>query len=309
MGERRILVTGGTGFIGNAVVAKLVTEGAQVVLPTRDAARAGRLASLAGVEVVEADIHDDATLARLARGADAAVNLVGVLHSRPGTPWGPDFDHAHVAFPRRLVAALRDARTRHLVHVSALGADAEGPSEYQRSKAAGEAAIRSGANPPAWTILRPSVVFGPHDSFINLFAQLTRFFPVLPLAGSETRFQPVFVGDVADVIARCVADEASHGQTWELAGPATYTLGELVRYVCRVTGRRRLVFGLPESLAMLQAAAMEWLPKPPMSRDNVRSLRVDNVASDAPLPFGLQPVALEEVVPGYLGGGAQDAAR
>ncbi len=306
MNDRRILVTGGSGFIGSAVVARLVEQGCRVRVPTREPKRARHLAELDGVEIVEADVHDDATLARLAEDTQAAVNLVGVLHSRSGDPWGPDFDKAHVALPRRLLAALKDAGTEHLVHVSALGADASGPSEYQRSKAAGEAAVSEGGDPPAWTILRPSVVFGPGDSFLNLFAQLTKFIPVLPLAGADTRFQPVFVGDVADVVARCLDDEAARGQTFELAGPTVYTLRELVLYVCRTTGRSRLVFGLPEPLGLAQAATMELLPNPPMSRDNVRSLRVDNVARDTPLPFGLPPTALEAVAPGYLGRGAND---
>ncbi|MBA4741155.1 MAG: complex I NDUFA9 subunit family protein [Azoarcus sp.] len=306
MNDRRILVTGGSGFIGSAVVARLVEQGYRVRVPTREPKRARHLAELDGVEIVEADVHDDATLARLAEDTQAAVNLVGVLHSRSAEPWGPDFDAAHVAFPRRLVAALKAAGCAHLVHVSALGADDNGPSEYQRSKAAGEAAVREGGDAPAWTILRPSVVFGPGDSFLNLFAQLTKFSPMLPLAGAETRFQPVFVGDVAEVVARCLDDESARGQVFEVAGPTVYTLIELVRYVCRETGRSRLVFGLPEPLAMAQAATLELLPNPPMSRDNVRSLRVDNVAHDSPLPFGLTPTALEDVAPGYLGRGARD---
>lgn len=302
MDTRRILITGGSGFIGTAITRRLAGDGTHILIPTRDPARAAHLADLPGVEIVRADIHDPATLQRLAVGAQVAINLVGVLHSKSGSPWGPDFERAHVALPRALTAACREAGTARLIHVSALGADADGPSEYQRSKAAGEAAVREGGDAPAWTILRPSVVFGPGDSFLNLFAQLTRFIPVLPLAGANTRFQPVFVGDVADVVARCLDDETTLGQTFELAGRATYTLAELVRYVCRTTGRSRLVFGLPEPLALLQAAAMELLPHPPMSRDNVRSLRVDNIASGAPLPFGLTPIALEDIAPGYLAG-------
>ncbi|MDX5362594.1 MAG: complex I NDUFA9 subunit family protein [Pseudazoarcus pumilus] len=302
MQARRILITGGSGFIGSAIARRLASSDAQIVIPTRDPARARHLAELPGVEVVPADIHDPVTLQKLVAGTQAVINLVGVLHSKSGRPWGPDFDRAHVALPRALVAACHEAGTPRLIHVSALGADPQGPSEYQRSKAAGEAAVRAGGETPAWTILRPSVVFGPGDSFLNLFAQLTKFIPVLPLAGAGTRFQPVFVGDVAEVVVRCLEDAGTCGQTFELAGPNTYTLAELVRYVCRTTGRSRLVFGLPEPLAMLQAAAMELLPQPPMSRDNVRSLRVDNVATAAPLPFGLEPTALEDIAPGYLAG-------
>lgn len=302
MGSQTLLITGGSGFLGSAIVRRLAGDGRRIVVPTRGAARAAHLAGLPGVEVVEADIHDPATLHRLAEGTHAVIHLVGVLHSRSGTPWGPDFERAHVALPRALVAACRAAGTDRLIHVSALGADPDGPSQYLRSKAAGETAVREAGDAPAWTILRPSVVFGPGDSFLNLFARLARLFPVLPLAGAHTRFQPVYVGDVAEVVARSLEDDTARGQTFELAGPRTYTLAELVRLVCRATGRRRLVFGLPEPLAMLQAAAMECLPAPPMSRDNVRSLRVDNVATGAPLPFGLVPAALEDIAPGYLAG-------
>lgn len=302
MHSRRILITGGSGFLGSAIARRLAGPDTHIVIPTRDATRAAHLADLPGVELVTADLHDAATLQRLANDTHVAINLIGVLHSKPGTPWGPHFERAHVALPRALVAACREAGTARLIHVSALGADANGPSEYQRSKAAGEATVREAGDTPAWTILRPSVVFGPGDSFLNLFAQLTKFFPVLPLAGANTRFQPVFVGDVAEVVARCLDDETSTHQCFDLAGPSTYTLAELVRYVCHVTGRHRLVFGLPEPLAMLQAASMELLPKPPMSRDNVRSLRRDNVTPGAPLPFDLSPTALEDIAPGYLAG-------
>lgn len=302
MDTRRILITGGSGFIGSAIVRRLAGAGTRIVLPTRDVARAAHLADLPGVEIVPVDIHDPIKLAMLAEGAHAAINLVGVLHSRPGTPWGPDFQRAHVALPRSLAAACHRAGNARLIHVSALGADRYGPSEYQRSKAAGEEAIQDGGTPPTWTVLRPSVVFGPHDSFLNLFAQFVRFIPVLPLAGARTRFQPVFVGDVAEVVARCLDDDGTAGQTFDLAGPNIYTLAELVRYVCRITGRRRLVFPLPEPLAMMQALAMELLPNPPISRDNVRSLRRDNITAGAPLPFGMTPTPLEDIAPGYLAG-------
>ena len=298
MNDKLILVTGGSGFIGRALITRLTQEGYRVRVPSRNAARVRGLNANPAIEAVEADIQDRATLDELLAGASAVINLVGVLHSRSGTPWGPDFDQAHVALPGRLVAACQKAGVHRLVHISALGANADGPSQYQRSKAAGEEAVRN--SEMAWTIVRPSVVFGPGDSFLNLFAQLTKYFPALPLAGANTRFQPVFVEDVAEVIVRSLSDDSTVGQTFELAGPRVYTLAELVRYVGTLTGRKRLVFGLPEPLAMLQAASMEVLPRPPMSRDNVRSLRVDNIASGPPLPFDLNPTSLEEVGPGYL---------
>lgn len=298
----RVVLIGGSGFLGRSVANRLADAGVDVLVPTRRRSRASHLFLLPTVEVVEADIHDAATLDKLLAGADAVVNLVGVLHSRSGTPFGPDFARAHVELPAKIVTACRKTGVPRLVHVSALGADADGPSEYQRSKAAGEAAVRAGDDTPAWSILRPSVVFGRDDSFLNLFAGLARFFPVLPLAGAQARFQPVYVEDVAEVIWHCLTDSTAVGRTFDVAGPSVYTLRQLVEYVCTLIGKRRLIIPLPERVAMFQAALMEFSPAPLMSRDNVRSMRVDNVANGPPLPFGLTPTALEAVAPSWIGG-------
>ncbi|NTV10756.1 MAG: complex I NDUFA9 subunit family protein [Zoogloea sp.] len=298
---KNVLLVGGSGFVGSAVAARLVADGLNVLVPTRRLARVGKLAVLPTVEAVEADVHDPAVLRELMRGQDAVVNLVGILHSRSGQPYGPDFARAHVELPGRIVAACRDAGVRRLVHVSALRAAPEAPSEYLRSKADGEAAIRAAGSSPAWTILQPSVIFGPGDSFLNLFAGLLKHFPVLPLGGAGARFQPVYVEDVADVVLRSLKEADAIGKTFQVAGPTVYTLRELVEYVGAVSGHRRLVVPLPESLAMLQAALLERLPGPLMSRDNVRSMRVDNVADGAPQPFGRRPTPLEAIAPGYLG--------
>ncbi len=298
---RKVLLVGGSGFVGTAIAERLARDGVALVVPTRRLANARHLRPLPTAEVVEADVFDPAALAGLMTGVDVVVSLVGVLHSRPGTPWGPAFARAHVELPTRLVAAARAAGVGRIVHVSALGADPAGPSEYQRSKAAGEAAIRAGSPDVAWTILRPSVIFGPGDSFLNLFAGLVRRFPLMPLGGAGARFQPVYVGDVAEVVAECLARPDAAGQTYELAGPQVYTLRQLVDYVGRLTGCRRPVIPLPEGLAMLQAAALECLPGPLMSRDNVRSMRADNIASGPPLPWGRTPTSLEAVAPCYLG--------
>ncbi|PTD95982.1 complex I NDUFA9 subunit family protein [Pseudothauera lacus] len=299
MNPQRVVLVGGSGFVGSAIANRLSAAGVRVVVPTRRRSRSGHLLLLPTVEVVEMDVFDRGALGTLVDGADAVVNLVGVLHSRPGSPWGADFQRAHVDLPKALVTACTLAGVARLVHISALGADAHAPSEYQRSKAAGEDAIRTAA--AAWTILRPSVIFGRGDSFLNLFADLARVFPVLPLAGAGTRFQPVWVEDVADVVWRCLCERDAHGQVFELAGPQSYTLRELVEYVSELVGKPRPVIPLPEGLAMLQARLMELAPTPLMSRDNVRSMRVDNVASGAPLPFAMQPTALEAVAPGWLG--------
>lgn len=301
MTPRRIVLTGGRGFVGSTVAHRLAAAGHDLVIPSRSPHNAGPLGALPNVAVVAADIHDDAELDRLFADADAVINFVGVLHSKSGDPWGPDFNRAHVTLPRRIVAACQRQNVARLLHISALGAGSDAPSQYQRSKAAGENEIRAAGDSPAWTMLRPSVIFGPGDSFLNLFDTLTRYFPVLPLAGAHARFQPVYVEDVAEVMVRCLDTPATAGQIFELGGPRQYTLKELVETVCRLTGRKRLVVPLPESLGMAQAALLECLPQPPMSRDNLRSMRVDNITHGAPLPFGLEPHALEDIAPGYLG--------
>ncbi|KON81452.1 complex I NDUFA9 subunit family protein [Azoarcus sp. PA01] len=303
----RVVLIGGSGFVGSAVANRLAGAAVEVVVPTRRASRARDLLLLPTVEVVEADVHDPATLAHLVSGVDAVINLVGILHSRSGSPYGRDFARAHVELPQKIVAACRAARVPHLVHVSALGASPDGPSEYLRSKAAGEAAVRAGGDAPAWTVLRPAVMFGRGDHFTNLFAKLARQFPVLPLGGARTRFQPVYVEDVAAVICRCLREPAAAGELFELAGPRVYTLRELVEYISDLAGAPRPILPLPNGLAMMQAALMEWLPNPIMSRDNLRSMRVDNVASGAPLPFGMAPTPLEAVAPSYIGDRSQRA--
>lgn len=301
MNPQRVVIVGGSGFIGSAIANHLCEAGVRVLIPTRRRSRAGHVLLLPNVEVVEADVHDPAVLAGLFADADAVINTVGVLHSRPGTPFGPDFARAHVELPQKIVTACRTAGVSGLVHISALGASADGPSEYQRSKAAGELAVQAAGPDIAWTILRPSVVFGRGDSFLNLFAGLARSVPVLPLAGAGCRFQPVYVEDVAEVAWQSLIRPEAASQTFELAGPAVYTLRQLVEYVSALVGKPRPVVPLPEGLAMLQARLMELAPQPLMSRDNVRSMRVDNVAHGAPLPFGLQPTALEAVAPAWLG--------
>lgn len=301
MNPKRVVIVGGSGFIGSAIANRLCEAGVKVLIPTRRRSRAGHVLLLPNAEVVEADVHDPAALARLFEDADAVINTVGVLHSRPGTPFGPDFARAHVELPQKIVTACRTAGVPRLVHISALGASADGPSEYQRSKAAGEHAIEAAGPDIAWTILRPSVVFGRGDSFLNLFADLARMFPVLPLTGASCRFQPVYVEDVAEAVYQSLTRPDAAGQTFELAGPTVYTLRQLVEYVSALIGKPRPVLGLPEGIGMVQARLMEFAPQPLMSRDNVRSMRVDNVASGEPQPFGLTPTALEAVAPGWLG--------
>ena len=297
-----LLVLGGTGFVGRSVCEQLVTRngGAQgrISVPSRHPQRAAHLRSLPTLELVDANVHDDAQLAQLVAGRDAVINLVAVLHGSEA-----EFQKAHVDLPRRLGAACVAAKVRRVVHVSALGVSEAAPSRYLRSKAAGERVLR-GAGLDL-TLLRPSVIFGEHDRFINLFASLQAVFPVMPLAGAKARFQPVWVEDVARAIVTCLDTPACIGQTIECTGPAQYTLADLVRLAGRWSGHVRPVLALPEFAARLQAMAMEWLPgEPLMSRDNIDSMRVPNVASsNAPglATLGIEATAIESVMPAVLG--------
>ncbi|MFA9441342.1 complex I NDUFA9 subunit family protein [Uliginosibacterium sp. sgz301328] len=299
---RSVLLLGGTGFIGGHLANRLTAQGVRVVVPTRRYERRKQVSLLPTVEMEQADIHDPATLARLMADVDAVVNLVGVLHSRSGSPYGADFARAHVELPRKIVAACKAAGVPRLIHISALGAASDAPSEYLRSKEDGEQAIRAAGEDIAWTIFRPSVVFGPQDHFLNTFACLARTFPVLPLAGANTRMQPIHVEDVGAAIAASLEREDSFKETFELAGPRVYTLRELVSYASeQATGKRRCIVPLSGALASLQATVLGMLPGQLMTRDNLRSLERDSVASGAPMPFGLVPRSVETSAPAYLG--------
>ncbi|MGE5171853.1 MAG: complex I NDUFA9 subunit family protein [Rudaea sp.] len=293
--KERVLVAGGTGFVGSHVVARLAAAGHDVVVATRSRERVRYLLPLPTVEVVEIDPYDAQALARLARDATVAVNLVGVLHEHRRDT----FERVHVAFPRTLVAVCRQAGLSRVLHMSALGASADAPSRYLRSKAEGEAVVADSGL--AFTIFRPSVIFGRQDTFLNLFARLARAFPVLPLAASQARFQPVFVGDVAACFAQAAVDDATIGKRYALCGPKAYTLEALVRYVAETSGHPRPIVALSPALAQLQARVMEWLPGPLMTRDNLASMQRDNVC-DGPFPpeFGIRPAALEAIAPEYL---------
>jgi len=289
---QNILVVGGSGFIGRHLCAELARRGLRVTVPSRRRERAKRdLILLPTVDVVETDISQPGVLERLARGQDAVVNLVGILHG--------DFARAHVEIPLAVVSACRANGVRRVLHMSALGASADAPSRYLRSKARGEQAVLDCADLDV-TVFRPSVVFGPEDRFLNQFATLASLLPVLAVPCPRARFQPVYVGDVARAMASALDELASHGRRYELAGPREYTLKELVELVCVMTGRQRVVLGLPERLSYLQAFVLEHLPGRLLTRDNVLSMQVPNVSS-APFPFGIAPQALEAVAPIYLG--------
>lgn len=300
-----VLVVGGTGFVGHHLCAELARLGVTVTVPARRRERARELLLLPTVDVVQADVHAPGVLARLTRDKQAVVNLVGILHGRRGRPgergpndYGPDFARAHVELPQAIVSACRANGVRRLVHLSAIGADAKAPSEYLRSKGIGEQVVFAAEDLDV-TVFRPSVIFGPEDQFLNRFARLAGVLPALGLPRPDARFQPVYVRDVARAVALSLDPERSHGWRYELGGPREYTLKELVELVCRITGRRRWVFGLPDRLAYLQARLLEMLPGELMSRDNLESMKVPNVTSE-PFPFGIQPQALEAIAPTYL---------
>lgn len=308
------LVLGGTGFVGRALCEALSrpehANGPRLLVPSRRPAHGQLLRMLPRVDLIEADVHDDAALAGLVAGASAVVNLVAILHGNDDA-----FERVHVALPRRLAAACQAAGVRRVIHVSAIGATPDAPSRYLRSKARGEAALREAGLD--LTVLRPSVIFGAADRLLNLFATLQRFTPVVPLAGASARFQPVWVGDVAEALAHCMEQPDTVGRTFECTGPEEMTLADLVRAAGRYAGHERPVLPLPDALARLQALLMEWAPgEPLMSRDNLDSMRVPNIATPG-VPglaaLGITASPLSAVAPGYLAPGQRcgrlDAAR
>ena len=305
MKAHAVLVVGGSGFIGRHLVASLAAAGIRVTVPSRRRERAKHLILLPTVDVVEADVMAPDVLARLCAGHDAVYNLVGVLHSRRGRPeerganeYGPDFARVHVELPQKIVAACRATGVRRILHMSALGASSSAPSEYLRSKAFGEKVLFA-AEDLDISVFRPSVVFGPEDAFLNQFATMARFLAVIAVPCPQARFQPVYVGDVARALHFALEEPEAGGKAYELCGPVVYTMKELVELVCAITGRRRLVVGLPDRLSYLQAWMLEHLPGKLMTRDNYRSMQVPNTC-DAPFPFNLHPQALEAVAPLYL---------
>lgn len=301
MRHSSILLIGGSGFIGSHIAARLCAAGRRVIVPTRRLERAKHLLVLPTVQVTEGDVYNQATLDNYLTQVDAVINLVGVLHSRPARPWGPAFEQAHVALPRLLAHACARHGVRRVLQMSALGAAADGPSMYSRSKAAGERILLD-AKGLQLTAFRPSVVFGPEDNFLNTFASLQAIAPLMAVGGADAKFQPVYVGDVAQSFVDALDDATTFGKVYELVGPHVYTLRQLVQLAGQYSGHRRPVIGLPNALARIQAFMLEHLPGPTlMSRDNLDSMKVDNVASGRyPLPPHWKPTPLEAIAPDYL---------
>jgi NADH dehydrogenase len=300
-----VTVFGGSGFVGAQAVRVLARRGWRVRVAVRNPNQAVELKPAGDpgqIQLVRCDVNDPAQVAEACRGANAVVNLIGILFESGKRT----FEAMHVDAARRIAEQARTAGVSRFVQVSAIGADAEGKSAYARSKAAGEAAVREVF--PDAVILRPSVVFGPGDDFLNRFAVMATFAPALPLVGlGRTKFQPVYVGDVAEAIARSVEDVSLAGRTFELGGPATLTFEEVLRLVLRETGRARLLAPLPFSVAraigsVAQLSAFVGIP-PVLTRDQVLSLETDNVVGDGAeglAALGVQPTGMEAVVPSYL---------
>lgn len=303
----KVLVLGGSGFVGRSLCEQLVRRypGIHIVVPTRRAPHAVHLRTLPGVEVVVANVHDPVSLTTLVRGCDAVVNLVAILHGSAA-----DFDAVHRRLPESLTRAMHAAGILRLVHVSAIGAASYAPSNYLRSKAAGEEALKAGGL--AVTILRPSVIFGQHDRLLNLFAKLQAVAPVLPLASGHVHFQPVWVEDVAAALIKVLEDPSWIGRTVECCGPQVMALSEIVRLAGRLAGHERPQIPLPAWLARIQAFAFECLPgQPLMSRDNLDSMRVPSVAGgrlQGLKDLGITPSSIGSVAPAYLAPG-QGVAR
>jgi len=294
------VVFGGAGFIGQQVVQRLARLGYVVRIVGRNPEAARVLMTQGNVGQVvplAADLREDAAIGRAVAGAAVVVNLVGILaEGRKG-----DFQRLQGELPGRIGAAAKAAGVLRMVQLSAIGADAGSPSEYARTKAAGEAAVRAGF--PGVVILRPSIVFGPGDQFFNRFAGMARMLPFMPVVCGDTRFQPVYVGDVADAVLAGLTLDGVEGRTFELGGPRVASFRELMSMVLDMTGRRKRLVEIPDGLVRMQARIGEHLPGKPLTRDQLAQLRRDNVVAsgaDGFVALGIKPRAMESVVPGYL---------
>lgn len=295
MSIRRVTLIGGTGFIGTELVHRLAERVDEVIVLTRRAQRVRSLRVLPNVRALETRVHDADELARAVAGCDVVVNLVGILNESGSST----FAAAHDGLTGKVLEACRAGGVPRYLHMSALNADAEnGSSEYLRSKGRAEDLVRAADASIAWTIFRPSIVFGEKDAFFNRFADLLRLLPVFPLAVPDARMAPVWVGDVCRVMIDAMDDPATVGETLPLCGPAAYTLRELVEYTARSCDLDRTVVGLPDWAARLQAKVMGLVPGKPFSTDNYLSLQTDSVCPDG---CPRQPTSLDAIVPRYLG--------
>lgn len=298
MKPQRIVILGGTGFVGSHLVPRLQAHGHTITLLSRNREKHRELGVLPGVSVVSADVYNPEVLRSHLGGADSAINLVGILNERGSD--GSGFRKAHVELTETLIAACLATGVPRLLQMSALRAG-EGESHYLRTRGEAEARVKSSRL--AWTIFRPSVIFGPDDGLFFRFASLLRMTPVLPLARADAKFTPVFVGDVAEAFTRTIAHPHSVGHTYELFGPRVITLREIVRWTAELIGKRRWIVPLPDVLGFMQAIVGEWLPGKPISRDNFRSLKLDSIGThDGLAALGIVATPMDVVVPPLLRG-------
>jgi NADH dehydrogenase len=302
-----VCILGGTGFIGTRLVARLLNDGHRVTVLTRNREQHRDLRVLPGLVLENCDVYDAAALAERFRGQEVVVNLIGILNERGFG--GSGFRRTHTELTRGALQAARSAGVARLLQMSSLGAAVDAPSYYLRSKGEAERLIQNDSGQVDWTIFKPSVIFGPGDSFLNRFAALLGALPwIFPLAKPNARLQPVFVDDVVEAFVRCLHGGATSRQTYELGGPQRYTLREIVAFVAKITGRRRLIIGLPDGIARLQALVMDFVPGKPFSSDNYRSLTVDSVCRDDGFArLGIKPQSMNGAARLYLGADEDNA--
>jgi NADH dehydrogenase len=293
-----ICILGGTGFVGSHIAIRLAERGYRIKILTRHHERHRSLLVTPGIKLVEADIFDQNQLLAHFNDCHAVINLVGILNEKGHR--GDGFHKMHVELAQQVLDACLNKKVSRLLHMSALNADAaDGPSFYLRSKGEAENILfASNRDKIAITSFRPSVIFGPDDSFFNRFANLLRLSPLFfPLACPDARFAPVYVGDVADRFVSALTDHSSYGKTYNLCGPHEYSLADLVRYTARLQGIRKPVIGLPNSISKLEASIFEWLPGKPFSVDNYNSLKIDSICPNG----SREPTCIESIVPSYIG--------
>jgi uncharacterized protein YbjT (DUF2867 family) len=298
MKRQSIVILGGTGFVGSHLVPRLHADGHTIKVLSRNRELHRELFVLPRASVATTDVYDPDALRKQLAGADACINLVGILNERGSD--GSGFRKAHVELTEIARAACEAAGVKRFVQMSALRAG-EGESFYLKTR--GEAEARVKASRLAWTIFRPSVIFGPGDGLFFRFASLLRIAPVLPLARANAKFAPVYVGDVVEAFARAIAHPHAAGHVYELFGPRVITLGEIVRWTAEIIGKRRWIIPLPDALGAVQARVGEWLPGKPISRDNFRSLKIDSVGTtDGLAALGIVATPMEIIVPPMLRG-------
>lgn len=302
-----VCILGGTGFVGRHLATRLAHEARAITIPTRSVARHRDLLVMPRVELVQADVLDPAALRTVCAGHDVVINLVGILNERRND--GRGFARVHEELVARLIEVCRELGIRRVLHVSALGADAgNGPSHYLRSKGRGERLLREASDLGA-TIFRPAPIFGQGDGLLFRFARLLRLpVPVFPVPRAHARMAPVYVGDVVEAIVRALQDRDTRGEVYELCGPKTYELIDIVRAVARTIGVHRAVVAMPDALARIQARVLDFVPGKPFSSDNYRSLTVDGLCSgDGLARLGISPRSLEPVLGRLLGPEARQA--